>query len=1031
MQRQSEKVPKERISPQIEKGCYSNRVIDVIQEGISSTTTRTNSSSGGSNSARIRTTALVVDANGLRAYIQAEGTHGIEVGHGGPPWGYVFVCSVLLRSQEYSNDKEWVFIQQAGDGEGYQVAIKRLKKAVFIPALNDQLHPSQEDPYKEIHRMQTPSLADNEHVLGCIKAMEDDHFLYIVMPYCEGGDLSQVSPLQPDGEKTAELQAFLIVRKMMKILQHVHDNPHVQNSYGICHRDIKPKNFLLTANGTLLLSDFAMSFPIPNGGFVSDVGYFGTPAYLPPEIAGHKPFDARGCDLWACMVSLFILLTGMPVYSRPLPDDSLFAYCIMCKGLSNEPVDEDIRLLVEELNKEHRDLLLLRDIAERIKALSPQLRELLGNVLSLDPKTRWDRDKVLNSEWMLMNEALATDLGLIQEGRSSSSDDNNNNNTHSKSSPPNALEMTRSPPSQGQSLQPNDVVHVQLVPGKSASTAIEIPDEEAEETDLKKRKHPFQREGGNGHKICSENTTQKTRRQKTTSSLSSESEHFHCDSPIKLFATTQDLAARSDSPNDCLRRHAMTLREMVGLDARRTFLDGDKNDMVPTSGMEWAIVCNYMVDFDFLLHELPEWISIPATKLFFYGSGDPTPWRLVDEEAEFQRLNPSEHPSRPQQPTANPLRYRFFNGTHHTKLFLIRFRDRLRVIVHTANLIEEDLTQQTNGAFIQDFFLKPKRSGSSQHSINIPDFEQTLVSYMSTYGYRKARKWSTQRTSEPEMTLADQLRLFDFSTAKAVLVPSTPGYHQASKKYHQQGYLKIRQSIEEYVGSDPILKSPVYGPVVCQFSSIGSLSEKWFKTFVESLTVPSKSRKLLGTLVDAVKLVWPTVREIKSSVQGVGGGGSVPGRMKNLQKPFLRPLYCTWSCSMPRRIFKGQHVPHIKTYYQLCADDSFAWFMLGSQNLSKPAWGEVINGRYGECLRINSWELGVFLSPTTVGSKRQPVQLYPAGTTTKPAMVGNPGTIQMIPLPYNCNPEHYQEGDVPWHLGILEQTARGGTFFQN
>jgi hypothetical protein len=88
-----------------------------------------------------------------------------------------------------------------------------------------------------------------------------------------------------------------------------------------------------------------------------------------------------------------------------------------------------------------------------------------------------------------------------------------------------------------------------------------------------------------------------------------------------------------------------------------------------------VVVCNYLVDFGYILHELPELISIP-TKLFFYGSGDPKPWRLIDEKAEFRRLNQTEDPTKPGLPTANPLKHKFFNGTHHTKMFLIGFEDR-------------------------------------------------------------------------------------------------------------------------------------------------------------------------------------------------------------------------------------------------------------------------------------------------------------------------------------------------------------------
>lgn len=346
----------------------------------------------------------------------------------------------------------------------------------------------------------------------------------------------------------------------------------------------------------------------------------------------------------------------------------------------------------------------------------------------------------------------------------------------------------------------------------------------------------------------------------------------------------------------------------------------------------------------------------------------------------------------------------------------------MRVIVHTANLLEEDLTLQANGAFIQDFFSKPKRTVHETGSTTISGFEQTLLSYMGTYGYGETRRWSTVR-DEPEMTLLQQLALFDFSTAKAVLIPSSPGYYKLFENCNGQGYLKVKQSIEKYVDFNPQSKSSSCGHLVCQFSSMGSISEKWLRAFAGSLSVPTTEKyQPTGGLVNVVKLVWPTEREIQSSIQGVRGGGSVPGRLKNLHKPFLKPLYCKWSCKTPNPIFKGPNIPHIKTFYQLNTDTSLAWFMMGSHNLSKAAWGEVIKGKYGECFRVSSWELGVFISPKTIGKESQTAQLIPVGSN---AMPSRGATIQ-IPLPYNCIPERYQFGDTPWHLDSLQQNHRDG-----
>ena len=43
--------------------------------------------------------------------------------------------------------------------------------------------------------------------------------------------------------------------------------------------------------------------------------------------------------------------------------------------------------------------------------------------------------------------------------------------------------------------------------------------------------------------------------------------------------------------------------------------------------------------------------------------------------------------------------------------------------------------------------------------------------------------------------------------------------------------------------------------------------------------------------VEGLKLVWPTVQEIRDSVEGWCGGNSVPGPSKNVNKPFLQPYW--------------------------------------------------------------------------------------------------------------------------------------------
>ena len=164
--------------------------------------------------------------------------------------------------------------------------------------------------------------------------------------------------------------------------------------------------------------------------------------------------------------------------------------------------------------------------------------------------------------------------------------------------------------------------------------------------------------------------------------------------------------------------------------------------------------------------------------------------------------------------------------------------------------------------------------------------------------------------------------------------------------------------------------------------------------------------------------------------------GSVPGRAKNLHKDFLRPLLHRWASSASGNsnaeegndlhFDKARHVPHIKSYYQMCqpGNDSandMHWFVLSSHNMSKAAWGEIQNRQdysvrgnttTSEVLVIQHWELGVFVSPSTLGvdamgapSSHQEID----GTNNTSS---NSRTV--IPLPYKFQPIQYTNADKPW-----------------
>jgi tyrosyl-DNA phosphodiesterase-1 len=315
----------------------------------------------------------------------------------------------------------------------------------------------------------------------------------------------------------------------------------------------------------------------------------------------------------------------------------------------------------------------------------------------------------------------------------------------------------------------------------------------------------------------------------------------------------------------------------------------------------------------------------------------------------------------------------------------------LRVIIHTANLLEGDQHVKAQGAYIQDFPLKATNSATAASG----DFENDLVDYTKTYGYEKQKRWG-QRGDRT--TLCDELKRYDFSSAKAVLIASTPGYHSV-KNPPLRGYLKLSKAIQDHCP----LSSSSSQPIVCQFSSIGALSPKWLTAFVSALNA---AQQPCTNLESSVKLVFPTAEEIRSSLEGYAGGGSVPSNSKNVDKAFLQPLYHKWSSSSSSSssIHKSHNVPHIKTFYQLGNDSrSMQWFCLTSHNLSTAAWGQVQNNKWGgQSFFIRHWELGVFLAPSMFGNDAR-MGPVPEGR----ALVEDTTKVVGIPLPYPVNPTKY------------------------
>ncbi len=299
-----------------------------------------------------------------------------ELDHHAPGWGYVAFGIVLTLLTE------GVYQMPHPDDVEY-VAIKCLDKRVVDESLAQG---KQENPYKEIYRMQ--ALGDNHHVLGCIEALQDENNLYIVMPYCEHESLVEWIPWK---QGFPEEQARTFFRQILENIIYLRQQ-------GVCHRDLSPDNCMVY-KGRVVFTDMAMSFRIPpSTAFMTPLGGFGKPAYLPPEVFHNLPFDAYACDLWASVVILFNLLTGEILYRQPSPSDIGFRYFVLARGISQTPVNE--RTIEVLMDLEGVEQMALWKIASRCLEFSPEVLEIFDNVFRVAMQERWTTEQIVASAFL-------------------------------------------------------------------------------------------------------------------------------------------------------------------------------------------------------------------------------------------------------------------------------------------------------------------------------------------------------------------------------------------------------------------------------------------------------------------------------------------------------------------------------------------------------------------------------------------------------------------------------------------------------
>ncbi|CAF3681032.1 unnamed protein product [Rotaria sordida] len=150
-------------------------------------------------------------------------------------------------------------------------------------------------------RKEVKVLSEMKHpyIVSYIDSFEDPVSLFIIMDYCDGGDLHSRVQAQR-GILFNEDQILDWFVQITLALKHVHDRK-------VLHRDIKSQNVFLTRDGSAKLGDFGIS-KVLNATCDFARTQIGTPYYLSPEICQQKPYNNKS-DVWSLGCVLYEVTT--------------------------------------------------------------------------------------------------------------------------------------------------------------------------------------------------------------------------------------------------------------------------------------------------------------------------------------------------------------------------------------------------------------------------------------------------------------------------------------------------------------------------------------------------------------------------------------------------------------------------------------------------------------------------------------------------------------------------------------------------
>ncbi|XP_045479337.1 probable tyrosyl-DNA phosphodiesterase [Harmonia axyridis] len=403
--------------------------------------------------------------------------------------------------------------------------------------------------------------------------------------------------------------------------------------------------------------------------------------------------------------------------------------------------------------------------------------------------------------------------------------------------------------------------------------------------------------------------------------------------------------------------------------------------LCPSFGkLKCSLQVNFMIDIMWLMEQYKarNVSSLPMTILYGY---------------EFPQMEEFMNKFL-KQVTYHQMKMRDPFGIHHSKVGIYVYDDdSIRVVVSTANLYYEDWNHYNQGLWLSPS-CPPMTEDTPNNGDSPTRFKSDLLWYLKTYNVPCLKPW------------IERVEKTDFSHIRVFLVTSTPGKHypnDAGSHVHTVARL-LKKHCNLPAKTTPESEGPSSWGVIGQSSSIGSLGKnagEWLRsTFLRSLAA-HKAASLTSNPNATLSFVYPTVDNVMTGHFGPESGGCLPyAKNVNEKQKWFQDYLHQWKAELLQR---SRAMPHIKSYTRVspCLT-KLAYYLLTSANLSKSAWGGIIQRDQG--VYVRSYEVGVMFLP----------ELFEMDYFNIAQTLSNNSSNVIFPFMYDLPLTPYKADDYPW-----------------